>query len=261
MLDISTVIITLNAETYLRRVLESVSFTREIVVVDCGSTDNTLKICRQFGARIFQRNWTGYGAQKNFGIEQAQGPWILSLDADEVLSEELTREIRALPEHPPYSGYRIPRVNHYFGRALHHGGQYPDLQLRLFLKEKGRFNQRPVHESVVVSGSIGRLSGEILHYSYDSIEEYFNKFSRYTSLEAERLHSEGVKLSPAAAAWYMLFKPWFKFIWRYFFKLGFLDGVAGLLAAVFNSFTMVASYAKYWEKYRKDSAYPQRSDR
>ena len=250
MLNIWAVIITFNAESRLRQALSSVSFAREIVIVDCGSTDRTLEICRESGARIIERQWSGYSEQKNSGIGEARGTWILSMDADEELSPLLAREIKALEEPAPYSGYRIPRLNYYFGRALYHGGQYPDLQLRLFRKDLGCFDSRLIHEAVRIPGPVGRLKGDLLHYTYETIQDYFNKFNRYTMLEAQSLAESGKRPSTASLAWALLARPWLKFIRRYFFKLGFLDGVPGLLAALFTAFTMTVSYARYWEKTR-----------
>lgn len=261
MLKISAVMITFNAQANLRQVLSALSFASEIVVVDSGSTDRTVEICREFGARVFTRGWSGYGAQKNFAIEQASHPWILSIDADEVVSPELAREISALEENTPYAGFRIPRLNHYFGRLLYHGGQYPDLQLRLFSTGRGRYNYRPVHESVELEGPVGLLSGVILHYSYETISDYFEKFERYTSLEAERLLAAGERPSALRLAQQMFLRPCWKFLWRYFFKLGFLDSTAGLLAALFNSFTMIVSYAKCWEKAGENPPGAKRPDR
>jgi len=261
MLKISVVMVTFNAQAHLPRVLSALSFSSEIVVVDSGSSDRTVEICREFGARVFTRAWSGYGAQKNYAIEQARHPWILSIDADEVVSPELAREITALEESTRYAGFRIPRLNHYFSRPLYHGGQYPDLQLRLFRAGMGRFNMRPVHESVEIQGPVGLLSGRILHYSYGTIAEYFEKFERYTSLEAERLAGAGERPTAIRLGLQMFFKPAWKFLWRYLFKLGFLDGTAGLLAALFNSFTMIVSYAKFWEITRENPPGAQRPDR
>ena len=260
-LKISAVVITFNAQAGLRQVLSALSFAGEMVVVDSGSTDRTVEICREFGARVFTRAWSGYGAQKNYAIEQALHPWILSIDADEVVSPELAEEITALNQLTPYAGFRIPRLNHYFGRPLYHGGQYPDLQLRLFRAGRGRYNQRTVHESVEVDGPVGLLSGEILHYSYDTIAGYFGKFGRYTSLEAERLQAAGERPAAIRLALRMVLAPCWKFVWRYLFKLGFLDGAAGLLAALFNSFTMIVSYAKLWEIAEKNPPGAKRPDR
>lgn len=260
-LKISAVMITFNAQANLRQALSALGFASEIVVVDSGSTDRTAEICREFGARVYTRDWGGYGSQKNYAIQQASNPWILSIDADEVVSAELAREIEALGENTPYAGFRIPRLNHYFGRPLYHGGQYPDLQLRLFRSDKGRYNHRPVHESVELEGPVGLLSGEILHYSYDTVADYFEKFERYTSLEAERLLAAGERPTAIWLARRMFLRPCWKFVWRYFFKLGFLDGTAGLLAALFNSFTMIVSYAKCWEKAGENPPGAKRPDR
>ena len=261
MLEISAVIITLNAEGTIRNTLTALDFTAEIVVVDSGSRDRTLEICREYGARIYEWEWPGYGRQKNRAIEQAVCPWVLSLDADEQVTAELAREIRALEENAPYDGYRLPRLNHYFGRPLYHGGQYPDLQLRLFRKGRGRYNERPLHESVVLEGRAGRLEGNLLHYSYGSIAEYLEKFQRYTCLEAERLQAAGERPGTFRCLRRMVLSPWAKFLRRYFFKRGFLDGMPGFLAAAFTSFTMIVSYARLWEKYQPGPAGPQRPDR
>ncbi len=247
--------ITLNAERTLGRSLDSVTgLAGEIVIVDSGSSDRTLEIAAAHGARVISHPWRGYGAQKNFAIEQATGDWVLSLDADEVVSGPLARSLSELPQEPPCDGYRLPRLNHYFGRALHHGGQYPDLQLRLFRKSSGQFDTRPVHESLKIEGGVGRLDGDLIHYTYETIEEYLQKFLAYTELEAIRLLETGERPSTVRAIRKMLCAPALKFIRRYLFKLGFLDGIPGLIAAAFGSFTMSVSYARFWEKYRAGAA-------
>lgn len=254
-LEISVVLITRDAERTVGRTLESVSgLAAETIVVDSGSADRTVEICRNAGARVFEREWPGYGAQKNFAIQQAGCPWVLSLDADESLSPELAAEIAALDENLPCRGYRIPRLNYYFGRPLRHGGQFPDYQLRLFRRGSGRFDNRPVHESVAVEGPVGELSGVIEHRSYLSLDDYLEKFLRYTDLEAERLLASGIRPTPSLLARRMVLRPAWKFLWRYLFKAGFRDGVPGLLAALFNSITMIVSHARFWEKYRARSS-------
>ena len=238
----------------VRRALESVrGVCAETIVVDSGSTDSTVSICRELGARVIRKEWEGYSRQKNFAVEQAAGPWILSLDADEELSPGLAREIRGLDQNTAFHGFRLPRRNHYFGRILRFGGQFPDLQLRLFRKDSGRFNDRPLHESVVVRGPVGRLKGVLEHFSYPTIADYFAKFGRYTDLEAQRLLAESSPSSGTGLAVSLLVAPGWKFIRRYFFKLGFLDGVPGFLAAAFGSFTMLVSRAKCWEARRAAS--------
>lgn len=255
---LSVVMITLNAERTLKRSLVSVqSLAGEIVVVDSGSSDRTREIAEKCGARVIEHPWRGYGAQKNFAIEQASGDWVLSLDADELVSGRLASSIDALPQEPPCDGYRLPRLNHYFGRPLRHGGQYPDLQLRLFRRSLGRFDTRPVHESLRLEGKVGRLEGDLIHYTYDTVEEYLQKFLSYTELEATRLLDAGERPSVLGAIRKMICAPALKFIRRYLFKLGLLDGVPGLIAAAFGSFTMSVSYARFWEKYRARAAGPQ----
>lgn len=254
MLQISAVIITLNAERRLRQVLSALDFADETIVVDSGSTDSTIEICRDFGVRLITREWEGYGRTKNHAIGLARSPWVLSVDADEVVSGELRREIEAIEPGARHAGFRIPRLNHYFGRALHHGGQYPDYQLRLFRAGHGRFNERPVHESLSVEGEVGTLGGPLLHYTYDTLEDYLDRFARYTRLEAIRLHGAGVRHGPAGLARGLLLRPARKFVWRYLCRRGFLDGVPGLLAALFNSMTIMVSHARLWELNRRESA-------
>lgn len=252
------VMITLDAGRSVERSLNSVArLADEIIVVDSGSRDRTTEIAASCGARVLNHPWEGYGAQKNFGIEQTRNEWVLSLDADEIVSEELERSIAALPAVPPCDGYRVPRLNHYFGRPLRHGGQYPDLQLRLFRKSRGRYDTRPVHESVKLSGKTGRLEGDLLHYTYDSIEDYLRKFLDYTELEAHRLLDTDERPTAVRALRKMVCAPALKFTRRYLLKLGFLDGVPGLIAAAFGSLTMSVSYARFWEKYRARAAGPQ----
>jgi glycosyltransferase involved in cell wall biosynthesis len=254
MLKISAVMITCNAGRTIGRALESVrAVCAEAIVVDSGSTDSTVSICRELGAKVIQKQWEGYSRQKNFAVEQAACPWILSLDADEELTAELAQEIRGLDDDTAYDGFRMPRRNYYFGRALRFGGQFPDLQLRLFRKGSGRFNDRPLHESVEVKGAVGRLRGVLEHDSDPTLEDYFEKFGRYTELEAQRLLTEGHRPTGIGLVVGLVVAPFWKFVRRYFFKLGFLDGVPGLLAAALGSFTMIVSRAKCWEARRAAS--------
>lgn len=251
-------LITRDAERTIERTLASVSgLAAEVIAIDSGSSDRTPDICCGRGARVLHREWDGYGAQKNYALSQASCPWVLSLDADEALSPALAREIAALEDSTPYNGFSFPRLNHYFGRPLRHGGQFPDRQLRLFRRGSGQFNTRPVHESLQIEGRVGELDGVLEHYSYLNLDDYFEKFSRYTVLEAERLLASGMKPSAGGAALHMVLRPVIKFLRRYLLKGGFLDGIPGLLAALFNSMTMIVSYARFWEKYQKDPSRPE----
>ncbi len=258
-MEVSVAMITFDAERRLEQVLRAAAFAREIVVVDSGSRDRTLELCRAAGARVVSREFRGYGDQKNFALGLAECDWVLSLDADEVVSPALAREIAALPPDPPCDGYRIPRLNYFFGRPLHHGGLYPDRQLRLLRRGRGRFDQRPVHEAARVEGPVGRLRGELHHFSYDHLDDYFARFDRYTRLEAGRLTEAcgGRSPGPLALARGLCLRPAAKFLRRYLLKAGFLDGAPGLVAALLGSFTMSVSYARHWEQTRKDPADPQ----
>lgn len=251
MIKLSVVMITRDAGRTLERSLNSVAgLADEVIVVDSGSSDNTVELASACGAKVLSHGWEGYGAQKNFAIEQARNEWVLSLDSDEMVSGELAKSITSLPEAPACDGYRLARLNHYFGRPLRHGGQYPDYQLRLFRKSRGRFDTRPVHEALRLEGTVGKLDGDLIHYTYESIDEYLRKFLSYTELESGRLLESGERPTALRALRKMICAPALKFIRRYLFKGGFLDGVPGLLAAAFGSITMSVSYARFWEKYR-----------
>ena len=247
--------ITLDAARTIERSLNSVSrLADEIIVVDSGSKDRTVEIAAACGARVVNHHWEGYGATKNFAAAQARNDWVLSLDSDELVSTELAYAISSLPDVPPCDGYRVPRLNHYFGHPLRHGGLYPDLQLRLYRRSRGKFDTRPVHESVHVDGRVGRVDGDLIHYTYESMQEYLGKFMKYTDLEATRLLESGERPSGFNALRRIACGPALKFTRRYLFKLGFLDGVPGLVAAALGSITMSVSYARFWERYRQRSA-------
>ena len=253
MLQISAVVITQNSEKTLGLTLNSAhNVSKEMIVVDSGSKDRTVELARDFGAKVYHRKFDGYGAQKNHGIKLAKYSWILSMDSDEALSDELIETINNLEDKSRFAGYYFNRLNFYFERPLWHGGQYPDRQLRLFRKNSGKFNDRKIHESVELQGETDVLQGDMLHYSYPTIGSYLRKFDRYTNLEAKRLLASSAELNESKLTKNLLLKPAWKFVWRYFFKGGIMDGVPGLLAASFNSFGIVVSYAKYWEMYRKN---------
>ncbi len=179
---LSVVLITLNEAANLPRTLKSVSWAQQIVVVDSGSTDATIEIARSLGAQVIEEPWKGFADQKNSAIAHATGEWVLSLDADEDVSPELAREIQALLQgEPPFSAYRIPRLNHFLGRPLRHGGYWPDPKLRLFRKGAARFAQRPVHETMEADGPVGTLASPLLHHCYPTLEDYIEHMNRYSS--------------------------------------------------------------------------------
>jgi glycosyltransferase involved in cell wall biosynthesis len=247
-LTLSVVLITLNEASNLPRTLKSVSWAQEIIVVDSGSTDETVAMARAAGARVFQESWKGYAAQKNLAIARASCEWILSLDADEEVSPELAQEIQAiLATVPPFSAYRLRRLNHFMGRPLLHGGYWPDPKLRLFKRGWAKFTERAVHESMESGGPAGELLNPLLHHCYPTIEEYVEHVNRYSTLSAWMLIESGrAPQNMAALLWQSVFNPVATFIYNYIFRLGFLDGAEGLLQHLNHSIYIHWKYAKAW---------------
>ena len=245
---LSVAIITRNEAANLPRTLASVRWAGEIVVVDSGSTDATLEIARGAGARVFEEPWKGFAAQKNSAIAHTTGDWILSLDADEEVSPELTLEIRSLLDgEPAFSAYRIPRLNHFLGEPLRHGGYWPDPKLRLFRRGTARFAERPVHETMQADGPVGRLEGHLIHRCYPTLSEYIEHMNRYSSIAAEAIEAQGrTGGSWLWLIWNALLNPAATFLYNYVFRLGFLDGRAGLLQHVNHSVYIHWKFVKAW---------------
>jgi glycosyltransferase involved in cell wall biosynthesis len=244
---LSVVIITYNEEQRLRACLESVAWVDEVVVVDAESQDKTVQVAREFTDHVLVRPWPGFAPQKNFALEHATGDWILSLDADEQVSPELREEIAAvLARAQAEDGYAVPRRNVFLGQWVRHGGLYPDWQVRLFRRGRGRFLQRDVHESVQVDGPVGRLGGHLVHRSYSGVADFFERANRYSSLAAEGLVREGAR----ARARELLLRPLGRFLAMYVLRGGFLDGRKGLLLAALYAYYVFMRTAKVWEATR-----------
>ena len=243
LVKISATLITLNEEENLPRALDSLSWCDEIVVLDSGSSDRTVEIAEQFGARVLQRDFDGYADQKNFADHAAGHDWILSLDADEALSESLAKEIREIKRTGPgYDGYRFPRKAQYLGKWIHHSGWYPDPKVRFYDRRKARWVGL-VHESVSVDGTVGELSGDLLHYTCRSLTEHLHTVDRYTTLAAREMISQGKR----AHLGNVLISPPWAFLRTYILKLGFLDGFEGLVIAAMASFYVFRKYVKAME--------------
>lgn len=241
MTRISAIIITKNEESNLPRLLKSVSWADEIVVVDSHSEDKTTEVAKQFGARVHQMDWAGFGPAKQAAAEYATGEWLLSVDADEEVTPELASEIRsAVLGNGDIAGYYLPRRTSFLGRWIYHCGWYPDPVLRLFRKENGKFDDALVHERVLVSGPTGQLKNELLHYSYPDLELYLEKLNRYTSLGAEEAWREGKR----AGLMQILFKPPVTFVKHFVVKLGFLDGIEGFMLSILSAMSVLVKYAK-----------------
>lgn len=239
---ISAVLIAQNEEDRIEAALRSVAFCDEIVVVDGGSRDATTALVSASGARLLERPFDGFVAQKNFAVDQARHDLVLSLDADEEVSHTLRKDVQALcaGESLPLPGYRIPRVTHYLGREIRATDWYPDWQLRLFDRRHGRFEGEPVHESVKVDGPVGRLAGEIIHRPYRDEDDHLRRIDRYTTLWAEAAYGKGRRAAPGYGA----AASFFAFLRNYFFKGGFLLGAAGLKVSRLNAFYVQQKFVK-----------------
>jgi glycosyltransferase involved in cell wall biosynthesis len=256
---LSVAIVTLNEEETLARTLASVAWAEEIVVVDSGSTDRTAEIARSYGARVIEREWPGFAAQKNFAIAQCIGAWVLSLDADEELTPELQQEIqKLLASGPALNAFYLKRRNYFLGRWIRHGGFYPDAKLRLFRRNTAneaptpRFAERAVHETIAFDGNAGTLDFDLIHHAYPTLTNYIEHMNRYSSLGAEILTARGrtsrTWIAFVINVWVV---PQYMFQWNYFFRLGFLDGREGLLLHLYHAVYTSWKYAKAWELTRR----------
>jgi glycosyltransferase involved in cell wall biosynthesis len=240
-MKISATIITLNEQKNIVRAIESLRCCDEIVVVDCGSNDRTREAAEKLGARVLESQWRGFAGQKNYAASEASYDWILSIDADEAVSEALEAEIWQIKKSgPQFDGYTMPRLARYLGRWILHSGWYPDRKVRLYDRRKARWIGDFVHESVRVEGQIGHLKGNLLHYTCDTLSEHLRTMDRYTTLAAEEMAALGRKVR-----WQdlVLDPPW-TFLRTYIFKAGFLDGWEGLTIAYMSAFYNFLKYSK-----------------
>jgi glycosyltransferase involved in cell wall biosynthesis len=232
--------LTRDAGTQLEACLASAAFAAEAIVVDSGSRDDTVEIARRLGARVVSHEWVGFGPQKNFAVKQAAHDWVLCLDADERVSQELERSLRAAMTEPRHSAYAMARRNRFLGRWLAHGEGYPDWSVRVFDRRRARWSEDAVHEHVLADGSVGRLDGDLLHASGESLDAYLAKQNRYTTLQAEAMHARGERFSLVR----LLLSPPIRFLRFYVLRGGFLDGTAGLVHIAIGCFNSFCKYAK-----------------
>lgn len=245
-MKISAVIISLNEENNIAEAIKSVEWADEVLVIDSGSLDRTQEIAAEHGARVIGREWPGFAEQKQFGVDQARNDWVLSLDADERVSAELRTEILELDETSLADGYRFPRLAFYMGRPIRHGGWYPDRQLRLFDRRKGRWKQVRVHESVsmVFEATVRDLRSDLLHFSVQSAAHHHRMIGeRYAPLAAEQMFADGRRTTPVSIA---LAGP-AAFLRSYLLKGGFLDGLAGYVIASFAGHHAFLKHLLLWE--------------
>ena len=248
-MKLSVVLAVFNEEKNLRDCLESIKdLAWEIVIVDGGSSDKTIKIAKEFKAKIIQtNNPPNFHLNKNMAIDKALGDWILQLDADEVVTEESAYEIKKVTQSSSeINGYWIPRKNFFLGRFLKKGGQYPDYTLRLYKRGKGRLPAKDVHEQAVVEGRVGFLKNDLLHLRDKTFSNYIERFNRYTNLFASQLNSKQVKINFFTVTSYILIKPLFWFLKTYLRHRGYVDGFPGFIFALFSSLRFPVSFIKLW---------------
>lgn len=244
-MKLSVTLITLNEVSSIGPVLDSVAFADEIIVLDSGSTDGTIELCREKGVRVeINSDWQGFGVQKNRALALAKGEWVLSIDADEVVSPLLAKEIQTkIMNQESYIAWMIPRASSYCGHVMRHGGWWPDYVLRLFKREGARFSDDMVHERLIsAKGQIGRLSHPLQHNTYESLEEVIQKVNRYSSEGAAQAFKAGKRTHFHAAIVHGLWA----FFRTYFLRLSFLDGSFGLMLAVSNAEATYYRYLKLW---------------
>ena len=245
---LSAVLITRNAAAVLAPCLESLAFADEIVVVDSGSSDGTAEIAKRFGARLVQKEWLGFGRQKQYAVDQARHDWVLCLDADETVSPQLAASIQAALAAPVSPVYRMPRRNRFLGRWLSHGEGYPDWSPRLFNRMNARWSDDLVHEKVLYAVTPGTLQGDLMHDSSDDLTAYLDRQNRYTTLAARQAY----ELGRSAGFFHLLLSPVVRFFKFYVFRLGFLDGMPGLLHISIGCINSYLKYAKLIELRKAD---------
>jgi (heptosyl)LPS beta-1,4-glucosyltransferase len=278
MQSIASIVITKNEERNITACLESLKWVDEVIVVDAESTDRTVELAKAYTPKVFVRAWPGYGPQKNFAMAQATADWILIVDADERVSDDLRAEIlNMLRKHPSPGApvalrgthcsldamghstghgegggegespvaYRVPRRNFYYGCWIRGAGQYPDPQLRLVRRGRGRYNDLPVHEHLKADGPIGELHGHLDHHTHPTVLAHELKIERYSILAAE----ERVRTGKPEGAWYhLVFNPAWTFVKFYLFRHGYRDGLPGLIVSGFSAAHVMLKYAKLWER-------------
>lgn len=240
---LSAVLITHNAAAQIEACLASLAFADEIVVVDSGSSDATVALAEARGARVVRKDWLGFGRQKQFAVEQAAHDWVLCVDADERVTPELAASIQRALEAPAAPVYGMARRNRFLGRWLRHGEGYPDWSARLFDRRNARWSDDEVHEKVLYAVTPGRLEGDLLHDSAEDLGRYLEKQNRYSALAARQMHAQGQRAGAAK----LLLSPLVRFIKFYFLRLGFLDGVPGLVHIAIGCIASFMKYAKLIE--------------
>lgn len=243
---LTVLIITLNEEKNLPECIDSVKWADEIIVVDSFSTDRTVEIAKEFGAKVIQRGWDGFANQRKYSLQQASSEWILFLDADERITNELRLEIEEiLSKDIDVNGYKIPRKNYFLGKWIRSANWYPDYQMRLFRKSKASIIDVPIHEGVSVEGMTGVCKKDMIHLSYQSLEQAYCKINHYTTLAAIQ------RMNKKVSAVDIILHPIGAFLTDYISRKAYRDGFHGFLVAMINLTTNLMTYTKIWEMQRR----------
>lgn len=252
MRKVSAYIITKNAERHIKGCIESIKWADEIIVVDSFSSDATVEIAKEMGCKVFEHKFEGFGAQRNFALEQCSYEWVICLDADERLSEELKNEIeKELQSSPSGSVFVAPRKSMFINKWILHSGWYPDYRHPVFFnKNAAKYKDQLVHEDIDYKGKKNYFKGDILHYPYANIKQFVEKSDYYTELRAKEMFAKGKKFHIIN----LIFNPCAMFIKMYIFRRGFLDGLTGfILALLYSCFYTLMKYIKLWELENKKS--------
>ncbi len=246
-MSLGCAIIAYNEEKNIEKTLKSVSFCDEIVVVDSGSSDNTVQIAKKYTDKVYYQEWLGYGKQKNFAISRLNTDWVLSIDADEVVGKKLAAEIKTTIRNTKQEAFLINIQLVFMGKKLRFGGTYPDYHLRLFKKGSFFFDESDIHEGIQTDRKAIKLKNTILHYSYDSLQDYLQKFNSYTTLIAQKHKQNGKRVSKI----FPFLRMSFEFFKRFILMGAFLDGYEGSVYALMSSFYVFVKYAKLIELNQK----------
>lgn len=247
-MKLSVIIITKNEEDWIENCLKSVEFADQIVVVDCGSKDKTLEICRKYNTEIFYHDWESFSEQKNFALSKTTGDWILFIDADERISQELKKEIKNLDF--KYSAYAFPRKNVLLGKKMNFGGWWPDYVTRLAKKEKIISWEGDLHEELKVNGTIEKTTGCLYHFSHRGVTWMLEKSIRYTEMEADLRF----KTNHPPVVWWRFLRVMFTEFWyRFVIKSGWRDGTVGWVEVIYQTFNMFIIYVRLWELQKRKS--------
>ncbi len=245
MSSLSAIVLTNNSFSTLEKCLESIKWITDIVIVDSGSTDRTIEIAKTYTDRIYYNKYINYGRQLNWALKKIASDWILVVDSDEAVTAELSKNIKELINGKPVpNGYYIPRKNYFLGKPVNYCGWYPDYVLRLFRREGAVYKDRELGSSVELKGEKGYLCGDLIHQPYRNLEHYFQKFNRYTDSAAKEI----LKRKHRIGIFHLVLWPFGKFFKMYILKMGFLDGVVGIVVCALGAFYVFSKYAKAWER-------------